>query len=782
MGIALWRVLRGFAAAVAAILTALPAARAAEAVASEELTEVVVRATKHNESVQSVPIAITAVSGDQLREYGATDAADIAGMAPNIEVVQGIGLNSFNIRGIGSNDFQTNVDAPVAVHVDEVYLSKSFMTKMFMFDIDHVETASGPQGTLNGRNTTGGTVNFYTKAPTSTLSYGVSGSYGNYQTGRLEAFLSGPLMGDKLTGRLSMAVNHQNEGYYENPTLGETVGKDDYIAARGQLKWAGEATTTQFTAHFGRNTGSLPPYYATGIYTPASFAALNPSGGVAGMIGVSGQMVRCANYSIAPVSGADLSCVRGHDGQTEGTADPFISHGHDPHRVDNTAGGALLRIDHDLDQVRLSSLTAAEYFERHQQEVGDDSPLYTGTFIFWYSKIKQYTQELRLTSLDSSRWNYVAGLFFEHDDLATKDYLTLGSPTTAGLGGFFTDVGQKTNAAAFFANSELQATDTVKLITGFRYNWEATTINGSTCFASGIPDSWIKMPTSGCLAMLSSSDAIDGGDQRKDDNASFKIGVVWKPERANVNDREMMYYATVSTGFRSGGFNFDLSTDQPSMNQLKPEEVTSYELGFKSTLAGRTLRLNGALFYYDFRDGFIKVDRAGNPVPYLINAAGITTVGAELSTTWLPARGLTVNAGLGWLPQAKIKTDYRSDGILLDGHRPSATPRVSLNGSIGYELPLGSDLRGMFNVSGNWRSDQHLEANNKPSDFQRAYGLLNLYVGLRSDGGHWEVAAWGRNLTDTVYKTYVNDLPVFGWALSQFGTPRTYGISFRYAN
>lgn len=743
-----------------------------ENVSSGGLEEIVVMARRRAESLQNVSLSVRAVKGDDLREQGIVNTQDVAAGMPNVSVNYGLTGAAFNIRGIGSNEFQTNLDSPVAIHVDEVYLSKVFMSSLFMFDIERVEVTSGPQGTLFGRNTTGGTVNFYTRRPTQELEIGGKVSYGNYDTFRGEGYISGPLT-DKLSGRLSAFGVHQGDGYFRNLTLGETEGYDRKWAVRGQLAWAGEDTDVLFSAHYGRDTGTVFPYEGVGIYTPESVAAFNPGGG----FGNIGLLTPCAQRSIGRISGADTGCVRGHDGgQIPGDDDPYTSNGHHKHDVDSTSGGGFLKLDHDLGSATLTSLSAFEYFERSQSEVGDGSPTYDGTWLFWYTEIKQYTQELRLTSNDSGRWDYVVGAFYQHDDLANGDYLTFGAGDTPALGGLKTAFDQSVDAIAFFTHHNVEVTPELKLVAGGRYNWERTSIDGGTCFGAGIVglDEKERSPATGCLAVLSDSSAIPSGNVRKDNNVSFKLGMDWTPEVDGFES--VLIYGNVSTGFRSGGFNAGFADSQETFTSLEPEKITSYEIGFKSETEDRTFRLNGSLFHYEFTDGFINVDTETSIVPITINAAKIKTFGAELSMNWLPVENLAINAS-GGISDAKIKTDATAAGIPLLNNRPVNAPKYTFAAGFDYVIPVGADMQIDTSVNANWRSAQFLETSNVPATRQDDYWLVNASLALSDSDAGWSLTAWVHNLTKSKYLTYVNDLPGFGWTLNVYGPPRTYGLT-----
>jgi iron complex outermembrane recepter protein len=739
------------------------------------LAEIVVTATRRTESLQNVGLAVTSIGAADLAKSGVVNTQDIAALVPNMSVNFGISSVAFNIRGIGSNEFAINLDSPVATQVDEVYISKTFMTGLFNFDLERVEVSNGPQGTLFGRNTTGGAVNFYTRKPTDQFGAGGTLEYGNYQALRGEAYINTPLT-EQLSARVSGYVLRQGKGYYDNLTLGTDEGYERKWAVRGQLRYDGGDTKVLLSGHFGRDRSSLAPYEGAGIYTPQSYAALNPTGGFANI----GLLTPCAQYGIGTVSPGDANCVRGNDGRFPGDNDPYTSNGNQKHYTNNRTTGGYARIDHDFGGATLTSLSAYEYFKRDQSEVGDGSPDYSGTLLYWYATMKQFTQELRLTSNGNGPWTYVVGAFYEHDSLYNGDYLTFGSGPTPHLGGVKTSFDQKLDAIAFFVHNNVELTPTLKLVAGGRYNRERVEINGTNCGGAGSTgvgpggrDKGEENPTTGCAAVLSTSALVPEGNVRKDDNVSFKLGYEWRP-RVEAFDSLLMY-GNVATGFRSGGFSADLADSQAAFTSLKPEEITSYELGFKSELADRRFRLNGAIFHYIFRNGYLSVDTPTSIVPITVNAAKIKAYGAELGAVWAPIRGLQFSTGGGYT-NAKIKSDLTSAGVSLLNNRPVNSPRFTFNAAADFTTPVSDGLKLNANINANWRSSQYLEASNIPSTREPGYWLVNASVGIAEIDDRWSLTGFVRNLGDKSYRTYVNDLFSFGWTLNQYGVPRTYGL------
>ncbi|NIB38634.1 TonB-dependent receptor [Pseudomaricurvus alkylphenolicus] len=729
------------------------------------IEEVIVTAQKRAQSVQDVGITMSAFGGDELKEMNVSDVVNVAANVPNVQVNYGLGNNFFNIRGLGLNEFTANLDAPVAVHVDEVYQSKGFLTGMTLFDIERVEVLKGPQGDLFGRNTTGGAVNFFTRRPEDTFSGNVTLGYGNYQTQNFEGYVTGPIA-DNLSGRLSGYMTRQEEGFYKNTTRGTTEGKVDEIGLRGQLLWNLEDTEILLSLHYGKDRSELLPYEGLGN--------TQLEGGF------------CPEYLDGSVKGNTPNCLRGLDllfnpgapisQYQPGEDDPYTTQNNLSFTVDNEAFGGLVKVEHKFDNAILTSITGYENFDQNQREDSDNSSIQS-IEVYWYTEFEQFTQEFRLTSdLDHDRYNYIIGLFYEHDDYYNGDYLTAYANVFDGLNNY-SRYNQTVDAFAAFAHLEFQLTESFRIINGVRFTWEETELNGGTFGGSGITDFGGEEKPETIGAAIASSDLIEGGNVRRDEDVSFKVSAEWTP------NNDSMVYASVSTGFRSGGFSVAFANSQDELTALAPEEMTAYEVGFKSSWMEDTFRLNGAMFRYDFRDGHIDVDAPGSPVPITINAAEIETIGAELDLHWRPLEGLDLKAGMGWVDN-EVKSDLTlATGIgpvSLKGNRPAFSPEWTFNGQVRYEAPIGDSMTAIFSTDFSWRDDHYLEVNNQPSNLLEAYWLVNARISIGSADDQWRASIWGKNITEEEYTPYLNDLPAFGWLLKGYAPPATYGISLDY--
>jgi iron complex outermembrane receptor protein len=242
-------------------------------------------------------------------------------------------------------------------------------------------------------------------------------------------------------------------------------------------------------------------------------------------------------------------------------------------------------------------------------------------------------------------------------------------------------------------------------------------------------------------------------ESRTDDAATFKVGVEWKPVIASPFVDKFMVYANTSTGFRSGSYNAEFIGSQAALTSLAPEKITAYETGVKTVLDDRKLLINASVYHYKFTDGFINVDSPTSPIPITINAADITTYGVEFDMNWRPIDQLTLGMGGGWL-DAKIDSPITSGGRSLERN---------------LDLAISADA--------NFRSSQYFNSTNTPNALEPGYWLLNGRVAISGKDDRWSIGVFAKNLTKTVYRTYVNDLPGFGWLLNVYGNPRTFGLS-----
>jgi iron complex outermembrane receptor protein len=485
------RLLLGTAAGVFG--AAFAAGACAQAVNDTELEQVVVTAQRREQSAQDVGIALSVISGEQLAARGVTNVNQLQYQTPSLEVVPafGGGQPQFRLRGVGFDDYATNNTPTVGVYVDEVAYPVPAVTQGVLYDIDRVEVLRGPQGTLYGRNTTGGAINFITRRPTDQLSAGVTAEYGRFDSVKAEGFISGPIS-ETLKGRLS-AVTEQGGAWQKNRVTGEKLGDADRSAIRSQLDWTPSDTVdVLLNVHYGRDKSD-----GQGLY----------------LLNTPGQ------------TGDTHYNATGWGPSATFAARAGVSAGQKPSR-DNESGGASLTANVDLGFAKLTSISSYETLTRRELNDWDAKPT-SESDTFWGSDVDIYSQEVRLASKDAGPLSWVAGAYYSHQTL-DESFLT---DFTQSLG-FITDTSyrQKVESLSGFGQVEYALTPRLKAILGARYEHEERDLENFATKIGGAP-------------------LFTNGDRHTSLNEwSGKAGVEFQA------DDNVLLYANVSRGVKSGGF------------------------------------------------------------------------------------------------------------------------------------------------------------------------------------------------------------------------------------
>ena len=307
------------------------------------------------------------------------------------------------------------------------------------------------------------------------------------------------------------------------------------------------------------------------------------------------------------------------------------------------------------------------------------------------------------------------------------------------------------------------STDTLTLTGGLRYTADSTEITGQTFFGNG------SSGRENTVIPVVIVDSRDGAD-RFDDNFSFKLGAEWQP----VDD--WLIYSSLSTGYRSGGFNAPFGE---TISSFEPEEIFAQEIGFKARLFNNHVQWNSAAFHYRYKDAQLNVDIPGTVVPRTQNAGDIEAHGFETDLRWLPTKAWDIQASIGYLDAEIDDSVFTIAGVPIEGNRPVNAPEWSFHGLLRYERPVTSSLNLIVISDLSWIDDRFHEITNNPSTRIKDYWLLNAKAALATQDGRWELSVWGKNVTDTEYLTYIND--VFPLTLlTIYGEPATYGLTLRY--
>ncbi len=745
----------GIALGVAAALQAA-VAQDVPAPAERPLEEVTVTATRRAESLQSVPISITAISGDALSDAGVTQTRDLVGLTPNLAQQGSFARTSpsFFIRGIGSTQFNPNANAKVGVYLDDVYLASLAVHGSQIFDVATVEIARGPQGTLFGQNTTAGLMRLITTRPEVGGGFSADArlTAGNYN--QLDAEVAvGFDTGSRSAARISL-LQQTRDGFQRNRFLGTDDGEVDALGWRGQWLWSpSDEVDLMLRVHGSRDQGQLPPYKQVGLVNPETFepcARPRPGSGCTDFFGY-----------------ADTGNL--HEGQWD-VPDQF---------TDIEAMGANVTVDWELPAFTLTSVTAYEENESRVQEDTDASPSYviTGNY---HGEPRQTSQEFRLTSPEGQlRW--IAGAYYFHEANDTSVGFPipgLGPGALSGMTDVLEGLGQissmDTDSYALFGNVDFAATEKVKLTLGLRYTHETKDVDYGAWLADVTDVANTTFFTDRAITDRAFFQTVDFHERKSWDDVSGRASLAY-----SFTD-DVLGYATVSRGFNSGNYNGGALSDQAEAALVDPETLLSYEIGLKSELGGQ-LRLNLSAFYYDFTDQQVFVLASGDsgvPIQQLSNAAASTLYGVEMEAVWQPVDELVVQLGAGYTHSEFDEFETPLGEDLSGGTLPSA-PETNLNAMVAYTIPTAIGAW-VLQVDGKYQSKQYFSVNNDPILSQGAYTIANARVSWTSRNEHTDVTAWVRNLADEEYLVNGLDLASFGWDQWVVGEPRTYGVTVAY--
>ena len=754
--------------------------------AQSPLEEIVVTAKKRQQSVQEVPLSIAAFDAESYRDL---TRGTLDGLAAQITNLQAYATNTFlqsvHIRGIGLNEFQGQYDSPVAQHVDEVYFSKPWMTARRQYDIARVEVLKGPQGTLFGRNTTGGALNYHTQAPAQEFDAGVELSFDEHERYRVGGMLNGGLT-DRLSGRFAFNSEFGDGGPQFNVYTGDEHGQPELFDVRGQLLWEGDGLAVRALAHGGRDKSEKTAWKGPGIFN-------------FGAPGYCPQALSGAVYTNPSVC-SKFAGFATLGGRPEGEFEPddrFTINQNTPPRVDDTFYGGYLRIDYDLGGSQLTSITGAEYYERIHRE-DSQSDIFDSTSTHYYNEMNQFTQELRLSGDLGDRSRYVAGLFYQHDDLDQVDGSDLSEQplpdvTPPFADQFFAQFNQKLETAAAFANIEFELTDALTLDVGARYTHDKTEVEDVLLGLGNLPQTGKEKFVTPCLITTFTFEGPTApigspacpflgpfaplySDERSDEDFSWLLGLELKAAD------DVLLYANLTTGYRAGGYSLPFAGAATSFD---PEEIFAQEVGVKSRWLDRHLQFNAAVFHFEYDDVQVNVDDPVSPlVPITRNIGKQENFGAELDVEWAPTEHWLIKQGLGWLDAEYKDTDRvistYAGPIPLEGKKPVNSPELTYNGMVQYARPVFGEWDVTLGFDYRWVDERYLEATNQRFDRVDDYWVANARVALASPDGRWQVAVYGTNLFDEEYITYINNIAFF--ALEIFGEKRTVGgtLSYRF--
>jgi len=748
------------------------------------VSEIIVTAQRRSEPLQKVPVSVQVVQGKELQATNRNSLQDLGQTLPAVHIVNsGNEANTLNIRGIGSGGQNPAFDQSVATFIDDVYYGRSRMIQSTFFDVDHIEVLKGPQSTFFGNNAIAGALNISTKKPDDRFDGYARVLYGMYGQFAAEGATSVPLT-DTLSMRVAGTFNGQN-GWITNVNTQERAPHDRNVAGRVTLRWH---PTTNFDATLKAEIGHDRTTGATSD-TP-------------------GQFTDCPAPAPYKSSAIKQYCPYALAAGTPLGLDNNLNAGLAGQFADLKTDQELLTMNYHLGGTTLTSVTAryGYNFVAHQDNAGVSStPL--STISFAPEHYRQFSQELRITSPTDRKIEYLAGLYYQTDDLResiigndpyTTPYLpyyaSLGLLTKAQLAVIGTPVGfnvsfnQKETVESAFGALNWNATDKLKFNLGLRGTRVHKDFVGSIVYGQGIGNYADIAPYP--IAVQQSLSFFLGApgsypykltDSALLGSAGFQYQIT----------PAIMTYFTFSRGFKAGGFNATSPTPiggvlAPSFG---PEHVNSYEAGFKSNLFGKHLRLNIDLFREDYSDLQVNslVQLAVNSVIAVANAASSRSQGVEVEAMWAPDRHFRLSANVTYLdayytsyPNAAATYLQKASGRQtqnLTGRPLDFAPRWSGSINAEYRQNLGKGYKLSAAFGPFFQTKYYNSAGTDDSNFLIAGNVrLDGKITFESLNGRWAVDVIGKNLANAVIPVSygTNDAP------GGKEEPRNVAVQLRY--
>lgn len=696
-------------------------ASAPEQAAIVGLEDIIVTANRREENLQDVPISILAVTPAQLVNSGVSNLQDLSAIVPGIAVSQGAATANTYIRGVGSQVIGPGLESPVALYVDGVYYASTFGAPADLTSVARVEVLKGPQGTLFGRNATGGLTQIITRTPGQTPHIEANASYSNYDTTKFDAYASTGL-GPDLAADISAVLSNQRDGYGVNLVTGKDVNK---TGRNLQLrsKWV-------YNPGVGTHITAIVDYGE--VMTSRNVFRVLPGSGLPPILG--------PNYG-------------GSRYNTASNIDPFLN---------TKGGGASLKIEQDLGFAQLVNIAAYRQSKtRAQLDLDATATVFTAVSPL-LQKEKQYSEELQLQSKSSGAFKWIIGGYL-YRDVASIDQTTTLGPVVRPPFSALNNQGKQTSISyAGFAQATLEVAPDTNLTAGARYTYEKRDLfaNGSARIGTTVVPTLTNYATSTNFSRLTYRAAID-----------------------HRFSPEVLAYAAINTGFKSGGYN----AVAPTQPAFRPEKLTAYSAGVKTDLMDRRLRVNVEAFYYDYSDlqlAVVLVLAPGVTSPGVINGGKSRVYGLDLDMQAKISSALTISGGLEYLHSRFI--DSASNFAIGS---PSGTVPTFLGSVTGNNIPYSPDFVG--NVAADYKFDLAGGATNlnvtyqyndgyftEPDNIvsQKGFSLLSASLRWKAPNEHYSVSLWGKNLTNA--SVIQNELTLgFGPHYSSYLAPRTYGVT-----
>jgi outer membrane receptor protein involved in Fe transport len=799
---------------------AMSAAQAQTADDAREIEEIVVTAQKREQSLQDVPIVVTSVSGQLLKDAGVKDIRDLTVLTPGLTVTSTSNetVVTARIRGVGTVGDNPGLESSVGVVIDGVYRPRNGVSFGDLGQVSRIEVLKGPQGTLFGKNTSAGVINIITAGPTRDFHAEAEATYGNYDQYGLTGSVSGPLS-DTISANLFVGTRNR-DGYQKvvvgpGPRTNRRDNDQNFYTGRAQVLFEPNSDIT---------------LKIIGDYTQRDENCC---------VGVQLAVGQAAN------SRANLiNSVR--PGSVDTTSTPYDRVGYANRGTDTDTEdmGVSAELNWNLGAAKLTSVTALRNW---RSEAGGDLDYTAADLIYRptdgsaFVEFGQFSQELRLAGeAVDGKLNWLVGGFYAHEDLNSRSIIQYGAdfypffagkvlsnvPALIGLTpgtilqqglGSNDRFSQDDDTLALFTNNSFAITEALELTVGLRYTHDKKSVDtrymtsGSSCdqaeAAFGTLNRVLGATTANtilgalCLNGFNNDfDALGPYTQKESENAltgTAKLAYRWTPD--------VMTYVSYSRGYKAGGFNLDragklnITAVGPDFaadtnTHFDREVVDSYELGAKTKLLDHSLLLNAAVFYQEFKD--FQLNTFLGTAFVVETLPEVRTQGVDLDFIYLPPiEGLSLQGGVTYaetevqpFTAADLSSPTRFNGLRrLPGSRLSFAPLWSASLASSYQHEIGENLKLRANLSGKYTSRYNTGSDLHPVKEQDAMVLVNGRVGVGAKDDRWAVEFWANNLFDKDYFQVgfsgpfqtddTNDaVSVYDAFL---GAPRTYGVTLR---
>jgi iron complex outermembrane receptor protein len=737
-----------------------------------------------------VPVSVTALTNAQLGQLKLDTPSDLVTQVPNLQVngIVGEGSPLFSLRGVSMFDYSLNQSSPVASYIDEVYKGNFTLFGVELYDLERVEVLRGPQGTLYGKNTTGGAINFITHKPGFDTEADIKVGVGNYNRREVEGDFQTAVIPERVAVRFAFTYT-KVDGFIQNVNPGspDLEGVDQYGVRLSLLYKAND--DLEFTLRLSKS-----------MQDPQNYAIIDgrippPSPGNPGGVGFTGYFrTQDGSYTGVPLTNYQ------------------IAQNYTPRRRQDNDAIALTGEWTVSPTNKFTSITSWDEGALFNPEGTDGAP-YDIWKIPYTGKTRQVTQDLRLTSTGDMPLRYILGAYYQHEiifnsteneiftdpafntfndyrDCAASSFgpgagYNIGSNINLGCD-YYNSFDQIRNSWAAYTDDSYKLADWITARAGLRYNHDngaqknaLDQLRGSDQVPIANLGFFSQQPNGTVGPTLALPGSPDYSQLVNQTRSQFLHNTA-VTGRAGIDftlTPDALLYVNYSKGYRSAAFNAQFLFTPGDLTTVKPESLDSFEAGFKTSWLDHRVQVDGAVFHYQYKNQqIINVYPTGQQP--LINLGKSKIDGGEIEIVTRPVRTLTLRASAGFL-HSDVQDGELATGS-VDGQELPYAPHVSGTVAMDWEAWATDAAKVNLHLDTNYNSKQFLALPNEDAISQSGYSLLNGRLSLLSGDDKWDVGVWGRNIANKFYLTNAVDVQGFGFDYRHVGTPRMFGVDAHY--